>query len=110
MIPAEYDVFIDWSPLSFKRGTEQEPLEAGKGKFQFLHKWIPESELDSYRNDDTVEIVDRLPPLEVVTNDVTGEEEVVDEIETVAVEEAVVEIEVVVVEVEVQVVTNVTDD
>ena len=48
LIPAEYDVFIDWSPLSFKRGTEQEPLEAGKGKFQFLHKWIPESELANY--------------------------------------------------------------
>jgi len=74
LIPAEYDVFIDWSPLSFKSGTDQVKLDAGKAKFQFLTKWVAST--DNYKNDPTVEIVQRLAPL-VVINPETEEEEVV---------------------------------
>jgi hypothetical protein len=52
VIPAEYDIFLDFAPISYKL-TGQEPLAAGK--FQFLAKWVPNT--DAYLNDDTVEIV-----------------------------------------------------
>lgn len=60
VIPAEYDIFIDFAPISFKTNTDQQSIS--KGKLQFLAKWV--SSTDGYENDDTVTIVDRLPPLE----------------------------------------------
>lgn len=60
VIPAEYDVFIDFAPISYKTAGQESLSE---GKFQFLAKWIPNSEVADYENDATVEIVKRLPPL-----------------------------------------------
>lgn len=59
IIPAEYDVFIDFAPISYKT-TDQATLS--EGKFQFLAKWVPEI-TNAYENDDTVEKVRRLAPL-----------------------------------------------
>ena len=60
LIPAEYDIFIDFAPISFAKGTDQTPINPGK--FQYLAKWVAST--DAYESDDTVEIVQRLPPLE----------------------------------------------
>ena len=60
LIPAEYDIFIDFAPISYAKGTTQSPINPGK--FQYLAKWVAST--DDYTNDDTVEIVERLPPLE----------------------------------------------
>lgn len=60
LIPAEYDIFIDFAPISFTKGTDQTPINPGK--FQYLAKWVAST--DAYESDDTVEIVQRLPPLE----------------------------------------------
>jgi hypothetical protein len=59
VIPAEYDIFIDFAPISYKPDT-QTPL--AQGKFQFLVKWVADV-AEEYKTDDTVEIVYRLPPL-----------------------------------------------
>jgi hypothetical protein len=59
VIPAEYDIFIDFAPISYKV-SGQSTLD--EGKFQFLVKWVPEI-TDAYRSDDTVEVVNRLAPL-----------------------------------------------
>jgi hypothetical protein len=40
IIPAEYDVFIDFAPISFKSNTDQVPID--NGKFQFMAEWIAE--------------------------------------------------------------------
>lgn len=59
VIPAEYDIYIDYSPLSYKNSDSTSKAE--EGKFSFLAQWIANT--DSYKNDDTVEIVDRLESL-----------------------------------------------
>lgn len=92
-------MFIDWSPLAFKRGTEDEQtkLDAGKAKFQFLYKWVAAT--TAYENDATVEIVKRLAPLVIIKDDNT-EEVVAEEIVTVpVVVEEVIETEIVEVEI-----------
>lgn len=63
LIPAEYDIFIDFAPISFIKGTDQTPINPGK--FQYLAKWVAST--DSYQSDDTVEIVERLAPLDGAT-------------------------------------------
>jgi len=63
LIPAEYDIFLDFAPISFAKGTDQTPINPGK--FQYLAKWVAST--DAYESDDTVEIVQRLPPLEGAT-------------------------------------------
>ena len=60
VIPAEYDVFIDFAPISFKTNTDQSSIE--KGKLQYLAKWVESTA--GYENDDEVTIVERLSPLE----------------------------------------------
>ena len=67
LIPAEYDIFIDFAPISYEKGTNQEPINPGK--FQYLAKWVAST--DDYENDDTVEIVYRLPPLDGGASEVT---------------------------------------
>lgn len=57
LIPAEYDVFLDFAPISYTTGSGQEKLSAGR--FQFQSKWVADT--TDYENDETVEIVRRLP-------------------------------------------------
>ena len=64
IIPAEYDIYIDFAPIKYSP-EGQAPL--AEGKFQFLAKWIPST--TDYENDDTVTIIKRLPPLEGSTPD-----------------------------------------
>lgn len=59
IIPAEYDIFIDFAPIKYKT-TDQVPINPGQ--FSFLAKWIP-AITDAYESDDTVEKVRRLPAL-----------------------------------------------
>jgi hypothetical protein len=63
LIPAEYDVYLDFAPISYKL-SGQESLSAGK--FQFLAKWVADT--TDYENDETVEIVRRLPSANSGTN------------------------------------------
>ena len=60
IIPAEYDVFIDFAPISYK-GEGQDPLD--EGKFQFTAKWVPEI-TKAMKDDLTITVVDRLEVLE----------------------------------------------
>lgn len=58
LIPAEYDIYIDYSPLSYKSTST---TKAEEGRFSLLAKWVANT--DSYKNDDTIQIVDRLASL-----------------------------------------------
>jgi hypothetical protein len=62
LIPAEYDVFLDFAPIEFEPGTVQ--AQINPGKFQYRATHVSEDGLADYENDDTVTIVRRLPPLE----------------------------------------------
>lgn len=59
IIPAEYNVFIDFAPISYKESGQDKLAE---GKFQFLAKWIA-SVSDEQEADDTIEKVRRLEPI-----------------------------------------------
>lgn len=39
IIPAEYDVFIDFAPISYKAEGQK---DLDKGSFSFNTKWVPE--------------------------------------------------------------------
>lgn len=60
IIPAEYDVMIDFAPISFLLGHERPPAQMGKLKV--LTMWI--SDTDGFQSDEFVEIIERLPPLD----------------------------------------------
>ena len=71
MIPAEYDILIDFAPISYNKAN----LAAGAlvqpgGSFRFRAKHISEI-TQADRDDEFLEVVDRLPSL--VTD--SGEEE-----------------------------------
>ena len=60
LIPAEYDIFIDFAPISYAKNSDQVSLD--EGKFQYLAKWVAAT--TDYETDDTVTIVERLPSLD----------------------------------------------
>ena len=60
LFPAEYDIFIDFAPISYLKNTNQQPINPGKFQYRATHV----ATTDDYENDETVEIVRRLPPLE----------------------------------------------
>ena len=57
VIPAEYDIFVDFAPINFTKNTRQSSIP--RGKLSYLAKWVPS--IDVYQNDDTVTKVDRIP-------------------------------------------------
>lgn len=62
IIPAEYDIFLDFAPISYEPGPAQAQLNPGKFQYRATH--LSEDGLADYENDDVVTIVRRLPPLE----------------------------------------------
>lgn len=60
LIPAEYDIFIDFAPISYEPGIAQAQINPGKFQYRATHQ----ADTSAYENDDTVTIVNRLPPLE----------------------------------------------
>jgi hypothetical protein len=57
VIPAEYDVFIDFAPISYAKGSTQTPINPGK--FDFMAYWMA-SIPDEMTTDETITIVKRL--------------------------------------------------
>ena len=63
IFPAEYDILVNFSPLSLKSSNDVDALDNLDAMGLAIQaQWI--ANYDSYKNDDTVTIVDRLPPLD----------------------------------------------
>lgn len=72
VFPAEYDIFIDFEPLAYNTGSEEEPTTSGKFQFKAYHTTSMPS---GYSADDTTwTFVDRIETLVDQTETVTADD------------------------------------
>jgi len=64
LIPAEYDILLDFAPISYnKKNIESGYQVQPEGKFRFRAKHATEITQED-RDDEFMEVVDRLPSLD----------------------------------------------
>jgi len=72
VFPAEYDIYIDFEPVSYNSGSEEEPTDSGKFQFKAYHSLSMPS---GYSADDTTwTFVERLETLVDQTVTVTNDD------------------------------------